>query len=261
MKNIYLNTGTLNEVFNELETSFDGVLNSSNNEFKLALDTDFIKGNIDAVTFINGITSFQVNMTFLDDIALSIESPSKSSILFAYCTEGYFKHSVGISGPQSTLRKHHSAVVTSTASVNTILHFKKNTAVQFSLIQVETAGLAQGINDSLIPNLKKTFLDKQPNYTYQGIQNLKIAKKFSQMNSITEKGMSGLMQKKDIIQAILNMEIDDHTDTLIKISRTIKRSALNHINELKSKYSVIKNYAADSIYNKVITSKNRIFIK
>lgn len=261
MKNIYLNTGTLNEVFNELETSFDGVLNSNNNEFKLALDTDFIKGNIDAVTFINGITSFQVNMTFLDDIALSIESPSKSSILFAYCTEGYFKHSVGISGPQSTLRKHHSAVVTSTASVNTILHFKKNTAIQFSLIQVETAGLAQGINDSLIPNLKKTFLDKQPNYTYQGIQNLKIAKKFSQMNSITEKGMSGLVQKKDITQDILNMEIDDHTDTLIKISRTIKRSALNHIDALKTKYSVIKNYAADSIYSKVITSKNRIFIK
>ena len=261
MKNIYLNTGTLKEVFNGLETSFDGVLNSNNNEFKLALDTDFIKGNIDAVTFINGITSFQVNMTFLDDIALSIESPSKSSILFAYCTEGYFKHSVGISGPQSTLRKHYSAIVTSTASVNTILHFKKNSAIQFSLIQVETADSAHSINDPLISHLKKTFLNNQSNFNYQGIQNLKIAKKFSQMNSITEKGMSGLMQKKDIIQAILNMEIDDHTDTLIKISRTIKRSALNHINELKSKYSVIKNYAADSIYNKVITSKNRIFIK
>lgn len=261
MKNIYLNTGTLHEVFIELETSFDGVLNSSNNEFKLALDTDFIKGNIDAVTFINGITSFQVNMTFLDDIVLSIESSSKSSILFAYCNEGYFKHSVGISGPKSTLRKHYSAIATSTASVNTILHFKKNSALQFSLIQVETAGLARGINDSLIPNLKKTFLDKQPNYTHQGIQNLKIAKKFSQINSISDKGMSGHVQKKDIIQSILNMEIDNHTDTLIRIKRAIKLSALNHINDLKTKYSVIKNYAADSIYSKVITSKNRIFIK
>ncbi len=48
MKNIYLNTGTINDVFNELETSFKGVLNSNNNEFKLALDSDLIKGNIDA---------------------------------------------------------------------------------------------------------------------------------------------------------------------------------------------------------------------
>lgn len=261
MKNIYLNTGTLHEVFNELETSFDGVLNSSNNEFKLALDTDFIKGNIDAVTFINGITSFQVNMTFLDDMAISIESPSKSSILFAYCTEGYFKHSVGISGPQSTLRKHYSAIVTSTASVNTILHFKKNSVIQFSLIQVETAGLAHTINDPLLSHLKKTFLNNQSNFNYQGLQNLKITNKFSQMNSISDKGMSGHVQKKDIIQSILKMEIDNHTDTLIRLKSAIKRSALNHINDLKTKYSVIKNYAADSIYSKVITSKNRIFIK
>jgi hypothetical protein len=261
MKNIYLNAGTINEVFNDLETSFNGVLNSNNNEFKLALDTDLIKGNIDAVTFINGITSIQVSITFSDDVTLSIESLSTSSILFAYCTEGSFKHSFGISGHLLTLRKHLSTVLTSSRSINTILHFKKNTTVQFSIIKVETADSVHSTNDSLLSNLKKTFLNNQPNFNYQGIQNLKVAKKFSQMNSITEKGMSGLMQKKDIIQAILNMEIDDHTDTLIKISRTIKRSALNHINELKSRYSVIKNYAADSIYNKVITSKNRIFIK
>ena len=261
MKNIYLNTGTLKEVFNGLETSFDGVLNSSNNEFKLALDTDFIKGNIDAITFINGITSFQVNMTFFDDITLSIESLSKSSIIFAYCTEGYLKHSIGISGYQSTLRKHHSAIVNNTASVNTILHFKKNTATQFSLIQVETADSAHTNTDPLLSNLKKTFLNNQSNFNYQGLQNLKIAEKFIQMNSISEKGMSGHLQKKDSIQSILNMEIDDHTDILIKISSAVKRSAQNHITELKSRYSVIKNYAADSLYSKVIISKNRISIK
>jgi hypothetical protein len=43
MKNIYLNAGTLNEVFTEIQTSFNGVLNSNNNEFKLTLNTDLIK--------------------------------------------------------------------------------------------------------------------------------------------------------------------------------------------------------------------------
>ena len=73
MKNIYLNTGTINKVFNELETSFKGVLNSNNNEFKLALDSNLIKGNIDGVTFINGITSIQASITFSDETLLSIE--------------------------------------------------------------------------------------------------------------------------------------------------------------------------------------------
>ena len=76
MKNIYLTSGTINEVFNELETSYKGVLNSTDNEFKLALDTDFIKGNIDGVTFINGITSIQVSLTFFEDTLLSIEPVS-----------------------------------------------------------------------------------------------------------------------------------------------------------------------------------------
>lgn len=261
MKNIYLNAGTINEVFYDLETSFDGVLNSNNNEFKLALDTDLIKGNIDAVTFINGITSIQVNMTFADDVTLSMESLSASSIVFAYCTEGTFKHSFGISGHQSTLRKHLSTVVTSSRSINTLLHFKKDTAVQFSIIKVETAGLANTINDSLISNLKKTFLDKQQIYSCQGIQNLRIAKKFHQLNAVTEQGMVGYIMKKDIVQSIVAMEIDNNTDTIIKMSRVIKRSTLHQINELKKISNFIKQHTFDAMYSKVISSKNRIFIK
>jgi hypothetical protein len=260
MKNIYLNTGTINEVFNEIETSYNGVLNSNNNEFKLALDSDLIKGNIDGVTFINGITSIQVSLTFSDDTLLSIEPLSKSSVLFAYCTEGSINHSFGISGHKSILRKHHSAVVTSNRSINTILHFKRNIPIKLSLIKVETEEAAHA-NSSLISQLKKTFLHKEANYSYQGLQNLKIAKKLHQLNSITEQGLIGHILKKEIMQSILEMEIDDNTDNLIKVSRAIKRSARNQINELKKIPTFIKNYAVETIYGKVINSKNRIIIK
>ena len=255
MKNIYLNTGTINEVFNGLETSFKGVLNSSDTEFKLALDSNLLKGNIDGVTFINGITTIQLNISFFDDIMLSIESLSKSSILFGYCSAGYIKHSFGISGHKSILRKHHSAVLTSNRSINTILHFKKDMPIQFSLIKVETEGLTHVINDSLISNLKKAFLNRQPNYTYQGVQNWKIAEKFAQFNSIKENGMISHVVKKEIIQSILNMEIDDHTDNLIKMTRAIKRSTLHQISIAKKRYSFIKHYAIDAFYTKVAPSK------
>ncbi|MFE3866601.1 hypothetical protein ACFX5E_00770 [Flavobacterium sp. LS2P90] len=260
MKNIYLNTGTINEVFNELETSFKGILNSNNNEFKLALDSNLIKGNIDAVTFINGITSIQASITFSDDTLLSIEPLSKSSVLFAYCTEGSIKHSFGISGHKSILRKHHSAAVTSTRSINTILHFKKNIPVTLSLIKVETEEAAHA-NSSLISQLKKTFLHRAPNYSYQGLQNLKIAEKFEQLNAVTAHGMIGHTIKKEILQSILALEIEDNTDNLIKMSRAIKRSTLNQINELKKIPYFIKNYAVETLYSKVINSKNRIIFK
>jgi hypothetical protein len=261
MKNIYLNAGTINEVFNELENSFDGVLDANDNEFKLALKTDLIKGNIDGITFINGITSIQVSVTFSDDIRLSMESFSKSSIVFAYCKEGKFGHSFGISGEKSTVRKHHSAIVTSSRSINTVLHFNKNIPLQFSIIKVETAGTSQTVLDPLLSNLKKTFLNKHLNYNYHGIQNLRITKKLNQLNAINEPGMVGHILKKDCIQSILSLEIDDNTEALIKMSRAIKRSSLDQINEIKKIYFFIKLYSFDAIYNKISSSKNSIFIK
>ena len=260
MKNIYLTSGTINEVFNELETSYKGVLNSTDNEFKLALDTDFIKGNIDGVTFINGITSIHVSLTFFEDTLLSIEPVSKSSVLFAYCNEGTIKHSYGISGHKSTLRKHYSQVLTSSRNINTVLQFKKNTAVKFSLIKVETDEPTHA-KSSLVSELKKTFIQKEANYSYQGLQNLKIAAKFKQLASVAENGMIGHSIKKEILESILALEIEDNTDNLMKMSRALKRSTLNQINELKKIPTFIKNYAVETIYTKIINSKNRIMIK
>lgn len=259
MKNIYLTTGTINEVFTQLETSFKGVLNSTDNEFKLALDSDFSKGNIEGVTFINGITSIQVSITFSDNTLLSIEPVSKSSVLFAYCNEGSVKHSYGISGHKSILRKHQSQVLTSSRNINTVLQFKKDIPVKFSLIKVETE--EANANSSLISQLKKTFLQKEPNYSYQGLQNLNIAAKFKQLAAVTEHGMTGHIMKKEILESILALEIEDNTDNLLKMSRAIKRSTLNQINELKKIPIFIKNYAVETIYSKVINSKIRIMIK
>lgn len=251
MKNIYLNAGTINDVFAELATAFNGVLHSGNNESKLTIDTGLIKGNIDGVTFINGITSIQATVTFSDDTILSMEPLSKSSVLFAYCTEGTLEHSFGITGRKSTLRKHHSAVVSGSRNINTILHFKKNTAIQLSIIKVETAGPAHAIKGSLISKLENSFLNKQQNQIHQGILNLKIAEKLKQLDSVIGQGMIGHIKKKEIIQSILNMEIDDNTDNLIKMSRAIRRRTLNQINELKKISDFIKEYAAETIYSKI----------
>lgn len=261
MKKIYITTGTINDVFAELASRFNGEAHSNNNDSQLAINSGLIKGKVKGVTFINGVTSIQVDMAFSDDIELSIEPLSKSSILFAYCTEGKIEHSYGISGHKSILRKRHSGVVTGSRDINTILHFKKNQACQFSLIKVETEGLAHTINDPIISQLKKSFLTKQQNYSYQGLGNPKIASKFKRLNSITEQGMVGHTIKKEIIQSILAMEIDANTDHLTKMSRAVKSSAMNQINEFKKIYLLVKNFAVDAIYSNVDATKGGAMIK
>ena len=261
MKNIYLNAETISDVFNGRENSFSAILNSTDNDFKLNLNTNLTKGQIQGSTFINGITAVQVEMTFFDDVMLSMESLGTSSIVFAYCDGDHFKHSFGSSGQHISIRKHHSAVINSNRSINTVLHFHKNTTVQFSLIKVEIGNVGKTVNDSLLYNLKKTFLNKQTNYCYNGLQNIKIAEKLRFLKTITAPGMVGHILKKDCIQSILEIEINDNTAALQKLSISINRSALNQINEIKKIYNFIKPYAIGSVYHKLMPSKNKIFIK
>lgn len=257
MKNVYLYSGTVHEVFNQIESSCKGVLNSNNNEFNLALDSDLMKGTIDEISFINGISSIQVDLTFLDDVRLSFESLNTSSILFAYCHEGSLTHSNVISGHQTTLKKHFSGFQTGGQSINTIVHFKKDMSIKFSLIKVETESVLHPIHDSLLSQLKKTFLSNPTGQGYQGIQNLKIAEKLKQLHSDRDQGMVGHHMKKEIIQSILTMEISDHTDHLIQISYAIKDLATKQINQLKNLPKVIRQYAVETFYSKVGSSTTR----
>jgi hypothetical protein len=261
MKNIYLNSGLINDIFNETKSSIKDVLNVSNNEFNLVLDSKFFKGNVDLVNYGPNITSIQVTMSFLDNTTISLESFTNSSIVFAYCNEGNFKHSFGISGEQLTLREHHSAIITTTKSVNTILHFKKNSKVQFTIIKTETVALNQSADDSLLLNLKKTFLDTQTNYFYHGIQSLKMEQMISQLINITGKEQADHDIKKEIIASLLLIEIDKNISPVLKITQAIKDSISNQMKQPRKIYRSINQYALNLQYVKIFTSKNNIFIK
>lgn len=261
MKNIYLNSGSINDVFNDIKSSFEGVLKVSNNEFNLALDCNFFKGNIDLLTFNLAITSIQVKMSFLDDVTVSLESFNNSSIVFAYCNDGNFRHSFGISGEQTNLRNQQSVIITSTKSVNTILHFKKNSIVQFTIIKAETSALKQSADDSLLSNLKNTFLNKQANYIYPDRQCIKVEEMINQLKNKTNKGIPSYTLKKEIIESLLLLEIDKNTSPVLKMTQAITGSILKQMKHTKKIQRILNQYTLNLQYIKVFNSKNNIFIK
>ena len=261
MKNIYLSAGSISEVFKGLENSFEGALNSDDNTFKLSLNTSLTKGKIEGFTFINGITTIHIEMTFFDDVTLSMESAGTSSIVFAYCNGEGFQHSFGSTGHKIGVKKGHSVVLTNNRSINTVLQFHKNTTIQFSLIKVETEGMAQTNGNPILYNLKNTFLNKQSKDCYQGIQNSSITEKLQQLQLISENGMIGHILQKECINAILQIEIDDNTDSIHKLSRAIKVATLNQVNEIKKMYVFIKHYTLGATYQRIMQSKNKIFMR
>ena len=262
MKNIYLNAGSVQDVFTNLKIALNGTWSGNHDSFTLTLNTSSIKGNVRVITFGPTITSVQVRMTFLDDTTVSLESFSNSSVVFAYCNEGLLKYSFGISGQQLTLSNHHSAVITSTKSVNTILHFKKNSSVQFTIIKTETLALNANLeNNSLLSNLKKTFIDTRANFICQGFQSLKIEELIFQLTAETNHGNTAHALNREIVESLLLIEIDKNTSPILKLTQGIKNLALNQIKHSRKMYKIINQHALSLLYMKISNSKNNIYSK
>ena len=125
MKNLYLNNGTLNTIFNELASTHNGILNTENDALNLKLDSKGMKGTVEAVSFINGINVLQVDLLFSEDVRLSVEPLNDSTVVFGYFSKGNLKQSCGINGKKTYLKAHHSGVFNNRKSINSILYFDK----------------------------------------------------------------------------------------------------------------------------------------
>jgi hypothetical protein len=81
-------------IFNGLENSFSAILNSTDNDFKLNLNTNLIRANSRNYFYKWHYCCSGWDDIF-DDVMLSMESLGTSSIVFAYCDGDHFKHSFG----------------------------------------------------------------------------------------------------------------------------------------------------------------------
>ncbi|MBF7091511.1 helix-turn-helix transcriptional regulator [Flavobacterium sp. ALJ2] len=255
MKSIYLKAGKAQDVFNELKKNLTGRLTSNNGEYNLALESDFVKGNIEGMTFQEGMTYMQFEIVFSDDVILSIESYKTSPIFFAYCSEGSMMHSFGVNGDKKHLKKYNSGVLKSTSSINSILYFEKNIPIKFSIIGIGTSAISNVQNDNLIHKLKKTFLKRKDDYVDIRFRNFKIDEKIKEFNSITQTGIVRNLLKKGILQIILAMEIEQHTDSFVKVSEAITCLTLKQIEEIKRISNFIMNFPAEQFTIKFLTQK------
>ena len=255
MKKLYLNNGKINTVFNDLASAHNGVLNTDNGEHHINFDSGLINGNIEGVSFINGINVIQVDLRFSDDVRLSVESLNKSAVLFGYVTKGNIKHSSGISGKRHCLRAHQSGIFSSKKNINTVLYFEQNKEYKFTLIRVSTESLGIAQNSAITTKIARAFNQNTAGFTYQGLQNNTIAKKLAAYNNTKSNGMVNHVLKKELIQEILNIEIAQHTDAFTKIANQVSFAATKQIKNLKSFSSLIKSYSLDQLYSKFLIEK------
>jgi hypothetical protein len=233
MKKLYLNTGGLETIFENLQDSLQGTLKLDNDQYNLLVKSKTAKGTISGISFTKQLTYLDFDMEFNDDVVLSMESSDASPIVFAYCTEGNVAHSFGINGEKKNLKENHSGILRNTSNINSVLFFKAFQRVKFSIISSNVASLQTNEESSLFSDLKEMFAKSSDNYRYVGPLNVKIAEKFEEFRNVPQKGLVGNLLKKRILENILETEIMLHSYGYIRAIQPIIALANKQIDDLK----------------------------
>lgn len=233
MKSFYLATGETLDVFNELKNISNGKLTLDNNEYNLKLNSDIVKGTIQGVTYPEGMAYLEFDMLFNDDIMLSVEPFSTSPIFFIYCFQGHLKHSVGIQGDKIGVEKEHTGILKSISAINTILYFEKNIPIKFAIVGIETNKNTNTVNELLVQRLRNTFFNKNENDMSIRFQNLDIIQKIKELKAINQQGRVRNLFKKRILESIVAMEIELHTDSFSELSQSFHSMVLKRMDKIK----------------------------
>ena len=233
MKKLYLNTGGINTIFNDLENSFEGTLTAENGEYNLAIKNKWAKGTISGMSFDNEMSYMQFDLVFSDEVTFSIESFHCAPIFFAYCSQGHLKHSFGANGSLTSLKKDQSGIMSNNTTINNVLYFERNKPVKFLLIGVPTATVQVEDNVDMIAKMTKMFMNPSGNYIGVKSQNAQIAEKIADFERITQKGIVKNLLKKSILQSIVEIEVMQHSYNYVTMIAPILDLATRQLDEIK----------------------------
>jgi AraC-like DNA-binding protein len=258
MKTVTINTEKIQNIFEALNTNFDGKVTYDLDEYTLEVDNSFAKGSIIGASFNDNISYVQFDMTFSTNVRMDILNVKSSPVYFAYCSKGSLSHSFGFSGEERKFKTFQTAIVTSKETQDNVLFFEKDKKTKFTLIIVGTELKEQNEMHSLNQKVKETFFENNTvqDFFYIGSYNLKIYEKIEQLNAITQTGIVRNLLKEGILRIILAMEIQQHTDDLNALSKDTNCLTLKEMEEIKELSETIKANPEEAFTIKSLSKKS-----
>lgn len=227
MKIINITATDIDLIFEELKTNFGGIFHCDIKERVLKIDSEFGYGTIRGIKTKGGISYLEFNMNFNEDIKLTLNSPRKTSINFAYCSEGKMGHTFNSATNRTELETFQTAIVSNIICEQNILYFYRNTQLSASIISVNTL-FGDSRNFTINNQLRERFIsNKTEDIIFMGSYNLKIAEQLKRIRAISQKGLVRALLIEGLVHVILALELEQHKQD--------KRSKENSTGTLTSK--------------------------
>lgn len=177
------------------------------------------------------MTYLNFDLTFNQDVNLSIESNPMAPVFFAYCEKGNVLHSFGANGEIKYLKKNQSGIMSNSSSINSVLYFESHKHIQFSLIGMPTNN--ENVKSDFANQVRNIFVHNSGNYIYIGTENQKIGNKFKELKTIPKQGTVRYLLMKSILREILELEIAQHSYNYLTPFVPILNFAAKQLSEIK----------------------------
>jgi len=246
MKKLYINTGGFDAIFDNFKESFGGDLLITANEYKLTFKSKWASGSISGVRFEKEMTYLNFDLTFSQDVNLSIESNPLAPVFFAYCEKGNLYHSFGANGEIKCLKKQQSGIMSNSSAINSVLYFESHKNIQFSLI-----GMPTNMNTTasdVTNQVRSIFMHNSGNYIYVGAENQFIGKKFQELKNIPQQGTVRYLLMRSILREVLELEIAQHSYNYLTPFKPVLKFAARQLGEIKKLSHIPLNTIAAPVH-------------
>ncbi|MGY5354268.1 helix-turn-helix transcriptional regulator [Wenyingzhuangia sp. IMCC45467] len=230
----------LEESVKQIQAHLGGQLTEKWGEHILKINNKKAFGTIRYIVFDRGVSLFEINMIFYDEVLLLRDTSFYNPIRFSYCLEGFYQHHFHNSTKKHKIGQFESVITSGKDGGFSYTYFPKEVKVRTHEIHVlRNKFLKRAITpmDTLNKQLYEVFLDEdhENKFSHYGAYNLKLADHINFIENIKKKGLIRMLLIESKVYEILSQHIFQHNQAM---NGKVLETSL-----LKSELKLIRKYA------------------
>lgn len=254
MINIKIKKKTLKNSILAIQKQLGGELSEKWGEYSLNIDNHLAKGCMRFFNFNWGVSLFEINLIFFEEVSILTDTLLTRPIHFSYCLNGNMKHRFRNEESFRDLEQYHSVILAGgSESIEHVSQFPKDIHIELCNIQIRRLQFLKKRNNNvnyLSDKLNELFVNskKADNFSYFGAIDLKMADHVERLQNIDSEGIIRTLQMEGEVHQLLSLFIEQHNNSenniknLVNLSKkelqSIRRQAEKIVEEPSKDYSL-----------------------
>ncbi|WP_299390041.1 helix-turn-helix transcriptional regulator [uncultured Gelidibacter sp.] len=256
MIKITIEADSTEEALKQMKSFLGGEIHERWGEYTLRFDNAIGKGCIRCISFDWGVSLFELNSIFFEDILFIDPHKNANPIHFTYCSHGCYKHRFENQEEFQTIGQYHSSIIVAEDNIKHYTLLPKATHIIFNNIRIIRTEFLKKRNNQLselTENLYRVFVDEsnETTYAYYSPIHLRMEDHVKSLRDLKAEGMTRILQIEGKVYQLLAMHIARHDkhENNHPIPNTLLKNELKVISKFANK--ILKdpsvNYKLDQL--------------